>query len=64
MPPEEPASDATDTAPRGAWNPDRSDIERPNERHFSIETASRDAKAGGIEAPEPLSEEEKASPFE
>jgi hypothetical protein len=33
-------------------------------RLFSIETASRDAKAGGIEAPEPLSEEKKASPFE
>jgi hypothetical protein len=57
--------DAIDSARRGAWDPDRTDIERPNEGQcLSIETASRNAEAGGVEAPEPLSEEKKALPFE
>jgi hypothetical protein len=64
MPADEPAGDAIDTASRGAWDPDRTDIERPIERQcFSIETASHNAP-GGVEAPESLSEEKKASPFE
>ncbi|VTU36305.1 hypothetical protein H4CHR_03880 [Variovorax sp. PBS-H4] len=64
-PSDEAVSDATDSARRGAWDPDRTDIERPNEGQCpSIETAPRHAEAGGVEAPEPLSEEKKAFPFE
>ena len=57
---------ATQSVPRrGARHPDRTDIERPIERLcLSIETASHDAVAGGVEAPESLAEEKKASPFE
>jgi hypothetical protein len=65
MPPDEAASDAIGSVQRGAWSPDRTDIERPNEgQRLSIETASRNAEAGGVEAPGPLAEEKKASPFE
>jgi hypothetical protein len=64
-PPGTTSTDATDTGLRGGWTPDRTDIERQNEgQRSSIETASRDAEAGGIEAPELLSEVKKASPFE
>lgn len=65
MPPDEAAGDAIGSTRRGAWDPDRTDIERANEGHGqSIETASRDAEAGGVEAPESLSEDKKALPFE
>jgi hypothetical protein len=46
-------------------DPGRVDIERLAEQHgVSIETASRDEGAGGVEAPGPLAEDEKFSPFE
>lgn len=63
--PGEAAGDAIGSTRRGAWDTDRTDIERANEGHGqSIETASRDAEAGGVEAPESLSEGKKALPFE
>ena len=59
--PEEVAGDS----PRRMWDPDRTDIERPNElQGLSIETESRDENAGGVEAPESLTEVKKATPFE
>lgn len=65
VPPDEAAGDAIGSTRRGAWDSDRTDIERANEGHgHSIETASRDAEAGGVEAPESLSEVKKALPFE
>lgn len=65
MPPVEPASDAIDSTPRVEWDPDRSEVERPSApQRLSIETASRNPDSGGVEAPESLSEEKKASPFE
>ena len=58
VPPDERASGAVDASPGGAWDADRTDIERPNERQsLSIETVPRDAQAGGVEAPESSSEE-------
>ena len=65
MPPDKAAADTIGSTRRGAWEPDRTDIERPSEGHGqSIETASREAEAGGIEAPESLSEVKKSFPFE
>jgi hypothetical protein len=47
------------------WEPDRTDIERPNERPDpSIESASRDEEAGGVEAAEGWPDVRKATPFE
>lgn len=64
MPPDEAAADTSSTR-RGGWDPNRTDIEWPNEGHGqSIEAAPRDAEAGGIEVPESLSEEKKSLPFE
>jgi len=48
---------------RPVWDPDRTDIERPNELPDpSIESAARDDKAGGVEAAE--STVRKATLFE
>lgn len=58
-PDEEPSGDS----PRPVWDPDRTDIERPNELPDpSIESASRDDEAGGVEAAESVVR--KATPFE
>lgn len=65
VPAADPGSDAADPAPTGGWDPGRTDIERPNRgQDPSIEAASRNAEAGGVEAPETLAEVKKALPFE
>ena len=60
----QPADAPADETRAAGWHPDRTDIERPNEAHRSVEASMRDAQAGGIEAPEPLSQDKKATPFE
>ncbi|GAA4354550.1 hypothetical protein GCM10023165_45850 [Variovorax defluvii] len=62
-----PSKDSNDTGPSHGWSPDRSDIERANERPGgSIEAVSSHADPGGIEAPEELrdTQEPKGVPFE
>jgi hypothetical protein len=49
--------------PRPVWDPDRTDIERPNELpEPSIDSVSRDDEAGSVEAAESVMR--KATPFE